>query len=49
MVMRRIARLAGGPTDTTRDHVYTDYVRLDAIVDQFVDELPQLVPRSLGV
>ena len=25
LVMRRIARKAGGDTDTTRDHVYTDW------------------------
>jgi menaquinone-dependent protoporphyrinogen oxidase len=48
IVMRRIARQAGGSTDTTRDHIYTDFARLDAIVDQFADELPQLVQRALS-
>lgn len=39
LVMRRIAKLAGGATDTSRDHVYTDYARVDAIVDEFAAQL----------
>lgn len=35
LVMRRIAKLSGGSTDTTRDHVYTDYAALDRHVDAF--------------
>ena len=34
-IMRRIARQAGGDTDTSKDYVYTDWERLD----EFVDEL----------
>jgi menaquinone-dependent protoporphyrinogen oxidase len=33
-VMRRIARKAGGSTDTTRDHEYTDWERVDAFADE---------------
>jgi menaquinone-dependent protoporphyrinogen oxidase len=37
-IMKRIARKAGGPTDTSRDHVLTDW----AALDRFVDEMSQL-------
>jgi menaquinone-dependent protoporphyrinogen oxidase len=33
-VMKRIARKAGAPTDTSRDYEFTDWARLD----QFIDE-----------
>jgi menaquinone-dependent protoporphyrinogen oxidase len=32
-MMRRIAQEAGGDTDTSRDHVYTDWEALDRLVD----------------
>ncbi|MGH9630975.1 MAG: flavodoxin domain-containing protein [Bryobacteraceae bacterium] len=35
LIMKRIARKAGGDTDTSKDYEYTDWVALD----QFVDEL----------
>jgi len=35
LVMRRIARKAGGDTDTTRDYVYTDWAALRHFVDGF--------------
>lgn len=35
-VMKRIARKAGGSTDTSRDHVYTDWEALDRFVDDFL-------------
>jgi menaquinone-dependent protoporphyrinogen oxidase len=35
-IMKRIARKAGGPTDTTRDHELTDW----AAVERFAGELP---------
>ena len=38
-IMRRIARRAGGDTDTSKDYVYTDWKRLD----EFVDELTSSV------
>ena len=31
-VMKRIAKHAGGATDTSRDHEYTDWVALDQFV-----------------
>lgn len=34
-IMKRIARAAGGDTDTTRDFVYTDWSRLDKVVEMF--------------
>jgi menaquinone-dependent protoporphyrinogen oxidase len=48
LVMRRIAKQAGGSTDTSRDHVYTDFARLDALVDEFAEQLPQPVQHALG-
>ena len=35
LVMKRIARKAGGDTDTTRDHVYTDWNDLRAFAEGF--------------
>jgi menaquinone-dependent protoporphyrinogen IX oxidase len=34
--MKRIAKRAGAPTDTTRDYVFTDWVALDRFVEEFV-------------
>jgi menaquinone-dependent protoporphyrinogen oxidase len=39
LIMKRIAREAGGSTDTSRDHEYTDWVALDEFVDVFSDEV----------
>jgi len=38
-VMKRIARAAGGSTDTSRDHVYTDWDDLHRFIDGFVADL----------
>lgn len=38
-VMKRIARLAGASTDTTCDHVYTDWSGLDRFANDFVLQL----------
>ncbi len=35
-IMRRIAKKAGGDTDTSHDHVYTDWQALDRIVDDLL-------------
>ena len=35
-VMKRIARRTGASTDTSRDHVYTDWKKLDEFVEEFV-------------
>lgn len=37
LMMRHIAKKAGGSTDTSRDHEYTDYARVDAAVDQLCE------------
>lgn len=37
LVMKRIAREAGGSTDTSRDHIYTDWAALDRFVDDFLE------------
>lgn len=38
-VMRRIAARNGGATDTSRDHEYTDWARLERQVDAFLEPL----------
>lgn len=38
LVMKRIARQAGGATDTSRDHDYTNWAALDHLVDELVAE-----------
>lgn len=38
LVMKRIARLAGGDTDTSKDFDYTDYAALDHLVDELIAE-----------
>src|SRR5215510_6528053 len=39
LVMKRIAKHAGGSTDTSRDHEYTDWIALDRFVGAFVEEV----------
>jgi menaquinone-dependent protoporphyrinogen oxidase len=39
-VMRRIMRSAGGDTDTSRDHEYTDWQAVDALAGDFSARLP---------
>jgi menaquinone-dependent protoporphyrinogen oxidase len=38
-LMKRIARKAGGGTDTSRDYEYTDWAAVDAFVDRFTERL----------
>jgi menaquinone-dependent protoporphyrinogen oxidase len=38
-VMKRISRQAGGATDTSKDHEYTDWAALDKLVDEFVQHV----------
>jgi menaquinone-dependent protoporphyrinogen oxidase len=40
-VMKRIARGAGGPTDTSRDYVFTDWAALDRTVGELVRAIPR--------
>jgi menaquinone-dependent protoporphyrinogen oxidase len=37
LVMRRIAKQAGGDTDTSRDYDYTDYAALDRLIDHLTE------------
>ena len=39
-IMKRIARKAGSSTDTSRDHVFTDWDGLERFVNEFVPLLP---------
>jgi Flavodoxin domain/Protein of unknown function DUF86 len=43
-VMKRISRQAGGATDTSKDHEYTDWKALDDFIDEFVQAIPTLEP-----
>ncbi len=45
-VMKRIASSAEASTDTSRDHVYTDWEALDRFVDDFARELPGYRPAA---
>ena len=38
--MKRVAKAAGGPTDTSRDHELTDWSQIDGFVHRFVESLP---------
>lgn len=39
LVMKHIAGKSGGPTDTSRDHDFTDWAGVDRFADAFFDEL----------
>ncbi len=41
MVLKRIAKKAGGATDTSRDYEYTDWAALERIVEDFAGQLPK--------
>jgi menaquinone-dependent protoporphyrinogen oxidase len=43
-VMKRISRQAGGATDTSKDHEYTDWKALDIFIDEFVQAIPTHEP-----
>lgn len=40
-LMKRIARKSGGSTDTSRDHIYTDWQALDQFVNEFAEEISE--------
>jgi menaquinone-dependent protoporphyrinogen oxidase len=53
-VMKSIARMNGGSTDTTADHEYTDWNMLDRFVESFVAQLsktqrPPIIVRSTEI
>ena len=39
LAMKFIAKRAGGSTDTSRDHVYTDWQALERFAEEFAEEL----------
>jgi menaquinone-dependent protoporphyrinogen oxidase len=44
-VIKRVAKAAGGSTDTSRDHEYTDWIGLDRFLDEFLT-IPVEAPAS---
>ncbi len=40
LVMKQIVKAEGGSTDTTQDHEYTDWAKVDAFTDAFVADIP---------
>lgn len=46
-IMKRIARKAGASTDTSRDHVYTDWEALDRFATEFIAELGEPAPARV--
>jgi menaquinone-dependent protoporphyrinogen oxidase len=49
-VMKWIARRAGRPTDTSRDHEFTDWEQVDRFAEDFLDRVapPAPGPRPVG-
>lgn len=43
-IMKRIAKSAGAPTDTSRDYDFTDWAALDRFAERFVEALPPDAP-----
>lgn len=48
LVMKRIAKQAGGSTDTSRDHEYTDWKALDDFTAAFAEEVKERGSESAG-
>lgn len=44
-MLKRIAEKEGGPTDTSRDHEFTDWAALDVFVDGFVKQAPDIAGK----
>lgn len=44
-MLKRIAEKEGGPTDTSRDHEFTDWVALDDFIDGFVAQAPDVAGK----
>ena len=44
-MLKRIAAKEGGPTDTSRDHEFTDWAALDTFVDGFARQAPDLAGK----
>jgi len=38
-IMKRIAKNAGGPVDTSRDYEFTDWIKLDRLIETFVESV----------
>lgn len=44
-MLKRISEKEGGPTDTSRDHEFTDWAALDEFIDGFVKQAPDLAGK----
>ena len=38
-MLKQIAKKNGGPTDTSRDHEFTDWAQVDRFADEFLEEI----------
>jgi menaquinone-dependent protoporphyrinogen oxidase len=45
-IIRRISVKEGGPTDTTRDHEYTDWVQVESFAREFAERLAEEAARA---
>ena len=45
-IMKRIAEKAGGPADTSRDYEFTDWTKLDRLIEKFVESAPTVEPPT---
>jgi menaquinone-dependent protoporphyrinogen oxidase len=48
-LLKRIAKKAGVPADTSRDYEFTDWHRLDQLIDHFVFPLPRYEPAEASL
>ena len=39
LLMKRIARKEGGPTDTSRDYEFTDWSRVESLAHEFATQV----------
>jgi len=46
-IMKRIAEKAGKPVDTTRDYEFTDWTKLDRLIEELVRSIPIEVEEAL--
>jgi menaquinone-dependent protoporphyrinogen oxidase len=44
-MLKRIVGKEGGPTDTSHDHEFTDWIALDSFVVKFVGDVPELAGK----
>ncbi|HEX5069813.1 MAG TPA: flavodoxin domain-containing protein [Vicinamibacterales bacterium] len=49
IVMRRISRKEGGPTDTSRDYEFTDWAAVDRLAEQLAQRILAVMPVAAAV